>query len=345
VAQPVAKDLLAKNEEPMPAERAPQPPAPSGCELPDGPESLAALSVSIGLGLAVLGLFAGILTWLEPLPSADAATLAPNVGRGVRAGWLVLAFAFAGWVAWSVLRLTARLLRQRPERDARRLHVIETELTRATRLLERIAEVIERRGETGGFEPARSPGRAQALGEIDAALRGTQWALAESLLETFEAAYPGDPKSSSLRAALDQARRSVLEQRTAELAAAREVNDPARVIELYRLVAPELDREARGELQAGVARWFLTLIYRRLRTGKIQVEVVDLATQFAESFAATTVGASVLAALPMMRRSAGLCPRCAQPYTGVEQACPECLRPTGKVAPALGPAISTVQPE
>ena len=244
-----------------------------------------------------------------------------------------------------MLRLTARLLRQRLERDARRSHELQTELNRAIRLLERIAEAIERRGETGGFESAAGLVRIHAIGEIEAAVRGAQWALAESLLEEFEAAHPGDARSSSLRAGLDEARRSLLEERMAELAAAREVNDPARVLELYRMVAPELEREPRGELQSAVAQWFLTLIYRRLRTGKIQVEVVELATHFAESFAATTEGASVLAALPTLRRSAGLCPRCARPYTGVDQACPECLRPTSKAAAAPGPAISSFQPE
>ena len=77
---------------------------------------------------------------------------------------------------------------------------------------------------------------------------------------------------------------------------------------------PSFDRELAG--------WFLSLIHRRLRTGTIQVDVVNLATRFSESFAATAEGASVRAALPTLRRSAGLCPRCGQPYLGVAEASP-----------------------
>jgi hypothetical protein len=137
---------------------------------------------------------------------------------------------------------------------------------------------------------------------------------------------------------------STLQDRMAELKAARDVNDPPRVLELYRSIAAALDSEPRAALQSEIAEWFLTVIYRRLRTGKIQVEVVELAAQFAETFAATTQGASVRAALPTLRRSAGLCPRCAQPYIGTAPACPDCLRagsaPTPSHLPASDPAES-----
>ena len=54
--------------------------------------------------------------------------------------------------------------------------------------------------------------------------------------------------------------------------------------------------------------------------------MVQLAARFAENFAATVEGASVRASLPTLRRSVGLCPRCAQPYIGVADACPNCLK-------------------
>ena len=50
-----------------------------------------------------------------------------------------------------------------------------------------------------------------------------------------------------------------------------------------------------------------------------------------------TQGASVRAALPTLRRSVGLCPRCAQPYTGVAEACPRCLRRRGAPVPSQRP--------
>ncbi len=329
---------MNKHVEPEPPEQARHASPPGDPHPAKGPKALATLGVSIGLGLLMLGLAAAIMAWLEPVSSGPAQTDAAQLGRALRAGWLVLAFAFAGWASFSLLRLLVSVLEDRLERDSRRLRDLETALNQAVRVLERIAEGIDR-GVTPHSEPAVALERGHAVAEIETCLRDAEWTLAESLLEAFDSAYPGDPRTTALRESLCSARKSALDEQIASLAAAREVNDPARVLDLYRLVAPELEPEHRGTLQSDLARWFLTLMYRRLGTGKIQVDVVELATQFASSFAATTEGASVAAALPTLRRSAGLCPRCAQPYTGVDQACPECLRPNWKaVPPSLPPA-------
>jgi hypothetical protein len=136
-----------------------------------------------------------------------------------------------------------------------------------------------------------------------------------------------------------------VEDWTAELKAAREANDPTRVLEIFQTIAPELEGEPRRVLQTEIAEWFITVIYRRLRTGKIQAEVVELAGRFAESFASTAQGASVRAALPMLRRSAGLCPRCIKPYTGTGQACPECLRSGNTTSVPDLPSVDPDLPE
>ena len=340
MAEPPVDDPRTQNGAPVPADD--RPPSGGGRQVASSPVSLRSLGLAIGWGLAILGAFAATLVALEPFRAPETATLSAEVARAARAGWLVLAFAFAGWCAYSLLRLTARLLRDRLDQECSRSQQLETDLNRVSGLLERIAIGLERRGEAGGFESAANLARARAAAEVEAAVRAGQWALAESLLVEFETAYPDDPKASALRASLEATRRSSLEERLAELAAARDVNDPVRVLELYRSVAPDLDRDVHGQLRSGVAQWFLSLIYRRLRTGKIQIEVVELASQFADSFAATTEGASVQAALPTLRRSAGLCPRCAQPYTGMEQACPECLRETRKMPSPPAPANNSI---
>ncbi len=333
------------NLEPEPTGQAPATP-PSGRPDPAmGPNGLAALGISIGSGLLAPGSFAAVLACLEPVFPAPRQTLAQGLRQPLQAVWLVLAFAFAAWAARSLLQLWASVLEQRLERDSEQSRQLQAGLDQALQLLARIAEGIDRHGEIPGSEPPALLERAHAVVEIETALRSQEWAQAESLLDSFETVYPGDQKLTALRDSLCSARRSALDERIAELAAARDVNDPARVLDLYRSVAPELDPEQRGTLQSEVARWFLTVIYRRLRTGKIQVDVVELADEFVHSFAATTEGASVAAALPTLRRSAGLCPRCAQPYTGVDQACPECLRPRGKTAPPSGPSPSDNQPE
>ncbi len=82
----------------------------------------------------------------------------------------------------------------------------------------------------------------------------------------------------------------------------------------------------------------MTLIQKRLRTGTIRPDVVVLAARVAESFGGTTEGASLRASLPTLRRSAGLCPKCAEPYTGVGDACPKCLAASTAPSPELAPA-------
>jgi len=286
--------------------------------------SFASLGLCVGWGLAILGVIAGILTFLEPAVAGETAP-AELAGRWLHATWPVLAFGLAGWGASAVLRVVSSAIHELIERDSRRSSELAAQLDRANRLLRRLVEVLEQREENRGPELGPDPGRAQALSQIESATRSSRWDEALALLDAFEAAYPGDAKSASLRSGLEKARQGTLDERMAELKAAREVNDPARVLELYQAIAPALESEPRHAIQTELAQWFLSLIYRRLRSGKIQAEVVDLAGRFAESFAATVEGASVKAALPTLRRSAGLCPRCAQPYTGVAKACPECL--------------------
>ncbi len=96
---------------------------------------------------------------------------------------------------------------------------------------------------------------------------------------------------------------------------------------MARLV-PLLSPDARRELDRDLIRWFLALLMKRMRTGTVRGDVATLAARVAEVFPDTPEGASLRASLPTLRRSAGLCPRCAKPYTGVEDACPECLAAT-----------------
>jgi len=260
---------------------------PSAFRQPSaGARSLTRMRVSVGWGLAVLGVLAGISVLLEPA-ATDLPRLAVPGVRWLRAVWSVVAFGLAGWTASELLNLISTYMDELRERESRRSSDFAGAIDRASRQLERIAARLEQWGERGGQQLERT--REPALGD-----------------------------------------------RIAELKAAREVNDPARVLELYEAIAPEVEPEQRGALQSEVAAWFLTAIYRRLRTGTIQIEVVELATRFAGIFASTAQGASVQAALPTLRRGAGLCPKCAQPYTGVAKACPQCLR-QGARSPA-GPS-------
>src|SRR5437763_175633 len=87
-------------------------------------------------------------------------------------------------------------------------------------------------------------------------------------------------------------------------------------VTLGALVAPLLVADELRSLDRELARWCMGMIQKRLRTGTMGVDVATLAARVAESLDATTEGASLRAALPTLRRSAGLCARCARPYNG-----------------------------
>jgi hypothetical protein len=183
---------------------------------------------------------------------------------------------------------------------------------------------------TGGTAPAPALTaldrlKEQSLAEIRRSLRAGDWEEAAALFDAFSRDYLNDPRVFSMHAELQAARDAALREHLDQLDAARKVNDPDRVLELHQVLIPLLEAEARSSLEADLSKWFLKLIHNRLRTGRIQTDLAVLAGRVAEVFSHTVEGASLRASLPTLRRSAGLCPRCAQPYTGLADACPLCL--------------------
>jgi hypothetical protein len=144
---------------------------------------------------------------------------------------------------------------------------------------------------------------APALERIAAALeRG-------GALVAPEGSRPGSVPVAELRARLD---------------ASRSANDPDAVIALRDELARQLDVEALGILDREVVGWLIKLIQRRMRAGTVRTDVVLLAARVADRFGTTVEGASLRASLPTLRRSAGLCPVCGEPYAGLEDRCPRC---------------------
>lgn len=110
----------------------------------------------------------------------------------------------------------------------------------------------------------------------------------------------------------------------ARLEASRSANDPDSVLNLRDELALHLAAEALAELDRELVGWLIRLIQRRLRAGTVRSDVVQLAARVADRFGATVEGASLRASLPTLRRSAGLCAVCGEPYTGLENRCPRC---------------------
>lgn len=197
--------------------------------------------------------------------------------------------------------------------------------------LDRIAAVLEAR------PAAPTPTTAiDGLATMAAAIAEGRWADAEAML----AEHPDHPRAARFAEELSAAREDAAADLRGKLEAAQAVNDPERVLELHGGLAPLLTAEALAEVEGAVVKWFLALIMRRLRGGTVGPDVADLAARVAERFPRSVEGASLRASLATLRRSAGLCPRCARPYRGIAEACPLCL-----ASPATaGPPVEAAPP-
>jgi hypothetical protein len=261
------------------------------------------------LGLSVLGVISGARVVLGMINQADSSATTWATGL-LSALYLFLAHAMAG----IGLAVFLQVLAGRLAHDVRPSPHL---LPEAGRDLAAVA-------------PDQTPKSSEAsredtVAEIRRSIRAGQWSEARLLLDDFSDELPDDTRLSALEEELRSARSEAIESHAAQLDAARKVNDPERVLELHQGMMPLLDHEARASLEADLSKWFLKLIHNRLRTGKIQADVAILAGRIADVFCHTVEGASLRASLPTLRRSAGLCPRCAQPYTGLANACPQCL--------------------
>ncbi len=97
-----------------------------------------------------------------------------------------------------------------------------------------------------------------------------------------------------------------------------------------------LDGTQLHQVDRRVAHWMATLLRAALVQGRAK-EVIGLAERVADAFGSTTPeGAQVRSSLPTLRRSAGLCPDCSQPYDVSLVRCPACeaKRAPKKPAPA-----------
>ena len=300
--------------------------------------SLAAFGTGAGWCLAALGVLAGVEHLLDS--AADSTTNPIRLTSAVLGAlFRLLAFCLAGWGVAVTTRILASTILQCLEHAERLTESRSQGTSQAVAQLQRLVESMRQPVERVNSSPSPTDNRAQSLAEIVQATRAANWVVAQTRLDEFEASFPDDPELALMREQFARARRDAIQVTLSQLSAAREVNDPDRVLEIYQLVLPSLDHAERTSLERDLAKWFLTLIHRRLRVGKVQPDVVHLATRFSETFASTVEGASVRASLATLRRSIGLCARCGQPYTGIADACPKCLKvPLNSAATFVGEA-------
>lgn len=168
-------------------------------------------------------------------------------------------------------------------------------------------------------------GPADRLDEVRRLLAEEDWKGVEVTLQEITSDGVADPRIAQVVEEAARARTEAGERWRGLMQAARDVNDPARLLELHEDRPEVFDDQARRELDQELANWFLAYVHRRLRSGGLQHDLVALVDRASEAFAHTKDGASLRASLPTLRRGVGLCARCGKPYNGFSEACPECM--------------------
>jgi hypothetical protein len=235
-------------------------------------------------------------------------------------------------LAWGVGR--------RPEEQPRDVSGAEGATSdRLILALERIAVALERApARVSVADEVPAPTRAEGRVGLRSAIRERRWADARQAADAMEA---GDPLLEEYAAAKEEA----VADLTSRIEAAKEANDPERVLELREELASLIDEGTRRAQDKALAGWMIRAIQKRMRGGLIRPDVVALATTAAERFSGTVEGAGLRASLPTLRRSAGLCPRCAEPYAGLADACPKCMATALLVSAPAGGHVSNGEAE
>jgi hypothetical protein len=217
-------------------------------------------------------------------------------------------------------------------------------LDRLTAELSRIADLIENRvvpalehlakasATAGTSAPAADP-----LALIRRALRSGALREADELISDLESRGFGEAELEAIRAEFIKARDLRIGDLRARLNASRLVNDHDSALTIEEELSSWLDPAAHAQVRAEMLRWLIGLVMKRMRGGTVGVDVALLAARIAGRFGDTTEGASLRASLPTLRRSAGLCARCGEPYPGLEAACPKCLNPRSEANGPDGP--------
>lgn len=283
--------------------------------------TLAAMGPVLRLGFLAVGV-ASALQFLSGALERPQAS-GPGVIAAVSAAFASLVFyGLIGWFAGRVLPAIAEFLEQQNLRAvsaARTTSLLEDRLIAA---VENLAGVVATRADSG-TEVHRDS--AQSATEIRAAIRSGNWGVAGDLIRALDDRAPGNEEASRLARELDDSKQLTAQSLLAKVDAAREANDPERVLEHRDALVPLMEGNRLRQIDRDLAKWFMGLIHKRLRAGTVRPDVANLAGRVARSLDDTPEGASLRAALPTLRRSAGLCARCAQPYTGIADACPNCL--------------------
>jgi hypothetical protein len=234
-------------------------------------------------------------------------------------------FGLAGWIVGRLLSTGAELIdvfADQAESSARTANLLEEHALPA---LGRIALALEKLSTEDKVQP-REPVEDETTRRFAVArqaIAANRWAQADKLVGALVREFPG-PEAARLLAELEDARNRAVEALKTRLEAAKTAGDALLVVELRDALTEHLRGDRLDDFDRKLVRWLVGEIKQKIRTGTIKPELATLATRVADSFADTPEGAALKGSIPNLRRSAGLCPKCARPYKGADDACPRC---------------------
>jgi len=287
--------------------------------------SLGRIASLVGWGVFSLG-FTMFLNETKDLVSDVQFTWGERRIMGIVGLSYLAGFGLGGWVAGRLISTGAELidaLADQAEASAQAIILIEQQ---AVPTLGRIALALEKlsveqkppQPEPEDDETARAHQVARQ------AIAAGRWAQAEKLVGRFIKDHPG-PEAARLLAELEDSRNVAIERLMTRLEAAKYAEDGLLAVEIRDALTEHLRGDRLADLDRDLVRWLVGEIKKKVRSGPIKPEVATLASRVADSFADTPEGAALKGSIPNLRRSAGLCPRCARSYRGADAACPRCL--------------------
>ncbi len=284
--------------------------------LHDAQRAMLRMAPVIRYGLLTVG-FAVALDRVRPLISDGQFTWGERRVIGGVTLIVVGGFAVAAWAAGRLLQAAAGLIgavAEGAEAAARIGDLVESRLVPG---VERAVAALE------GLAGNPADPLAPEVAAIRRAIGEGRWARAERLLEAFARDHPRATQIATLTSELSSARRGEADGLRANLDDALAADDPGTAITCRDSLTRHLGGAELGDLDLRLVRWIARWVRRRAR-GVVSADVAAVAALAADRFAGTDEGRSLLAAVPTLRRKAGLCPACARPYGGDAETCPDC---------------------
>lgn len=171
----------------------------------------------------------------------------------------------------------------------------------------------------GREEQAPAPNTVE---ELRQAIAERKWADVDRLLDALQGSRPD--LAQDLLTLAERERSAHARELRQALQEAQSQNNPQAVLDVRDRLVGLLEISERQDLDREIARWSIGYLREALHEGRAR-ELIDLIERMVATFGeSTTEGMELKNALPILRRSAGRCPDCGEPYDISLERCPDC---------------------